>query len=100
MERVTYQRVVEELNAHQVEYLVAGGVAVNLFGIPRMTADLDLLVRLEKKNLESFLLVMSKLDFMPRLPVAAEKLLSRERRLQWVTERNLKVFSFYHKTLY
>lgn len=100
MERVTYQRVVEELNGHQVDYLVAGGVAVNLFGIPRMTADLDLLVRLERKNLERFLLVMAKLDFVPRLPVAAEDLLSRDRRRQWISEKNLKVFSFYHKTLY
>jgi hypothetical protein len=37
----------DALNKNHVQYLVAGGVAVNLYGIERATADIDLVVYLE-----------------------------------------------------
>ena len=35
-----YKEVFEALNTNQVQYLVVGGVALNLHGYPRMTYDL------------------------------------------------------------
>jgi hypothetical protein len=41
MERVFYEDVFRALNRHRVRYLIVGGIAVNLSGVPRMTRDLD-----------------------------------------------------------
>ncbi len=43
-------RLFAEVNAAGVRYIVAGRVAVNLHGIPRMTYDLDLAVDPEEEN--------------------------------------------------
>ncbi len=42
-----------EFNACEVEYLVIGGHAVNVYGAPRMTKDLDLLIRPTQSNAEA-----------------------------------------------
>jgi acylphosphatase len=41
-----------ELHRHEVEYVLVGGVAVNLHGILRNTQDIDLFVRAEAENVE------------------------------------------------
>lgn len=68
-----YERVFRELNKNRVKYLVIGGVALNLHGVPRATADLDLAVEIEKKNLEKIAAVLKKIGFKPRVPVKREK---------------------------
>lgn len=40
------------LEKHQVDYILVGGVAVNVHGIVRATEDVDLLVRPEPENVE------------------------------------------------
>lgn len=92
-----YAEVFSSLNRHRVRYAVAGGVAVNLHGIPRMTADIDLIVDLEPGNLGQFLEAMKELGFRPRLPVKAEALLSTEERRNWITARNLHAFTFWNE---
>lgn len=37
-------------NANGVEYLVVGGHAVNVHGVPRLTKDLDVLIRSSVPN--------------------------------------------------
>ncbi len=39
-------------NAHGVEYVVVGGYAVNAHGVPRVTRDVDVLIRPEAPNSE------------------------------------------------
>ncbi|MEM0358458.1 MAG: hypothetical protein QXG22_00380 [Candidatus Hadarchaeales archaeon] len=56
-----YGRVLGELNRRKVRYLIAGGIAVNLYGVPRATADLDLLLQPGARNLEKFLGAMRRL---------------------------------------
>lgn len=51
------------LNASGVEYLVVGAFAVAFRGLPRYTADLDLLVRPERENAERILRVFSQFGF-------------------------------------
>jgi hypothetical protein len=52
---VNFDRVLEFLRALEqegVEYVLVGGVAMNLNGITRATQDVDIVVRLEEKNIE------------------------------------------------
>lgn len=46
------KRVAAALEREQVEYVVFGGVALNLLGLARATQDLDLFVAPERSNLE------------------------------------------------
>lgn len=92
-----YETVFVALEHHGVRYAVAGGVAVILHGIPRMTADLDLVVDLEPENLRHFLHTMSELGYQPRLPVPADDLLSKDKREDWIHNRNLHAFTFWNK---
>ena len=45
-------RVIDSLNRHGVEYVVIGGIAVNLHGLARGTEDLDFFVRPDPGNVE------------------------------------------------
>ncbi len=78
-----------------MQYLVAGGVAVNLYGIERATADLDLVVLMEKRNLEKFVEAMGELGLKPKMPVILDDFVDAEKRKSWVTHKNMKVFSLY-----
>jgi hypothetical protein len=50
-----FEKVLELLAAlhrHEVEYVLVGGLAINLHGFPRVTQDVDLLVKPEAGNIE------------------------------------------------
>ncbi len=83
------------LNRSEVQYLVAGGWAVNLYGVERATGDLDLVVYLEKNNLERFIEVVTSFGLKPRAPVAAMEFANDDRRREWRDEKGMMVFSFH-----
>jgi hypothetical protein len=45
-----YQAVFRSLNSHDVRYVVIGGIAAVLHGVPRATFDLDLLIDAAPEN--------------------------------------------------
>jgi hypothetical protein len=49
------------LNAHRVRHLVAGGVAANLHGSVRATKDVDVLVPVDRANMERLLDALAEL---------------------------------------
>jgi hypothetical protein len=51
------------LNAHRVRYLVAGGVAANLHGSVRATKDVDVLVPVDRANMERLVAALSELPW-------------------------------------
>ena len=51
------------LNANNAEYLVVGAFAVAYYGVPRYTADLDLLLRPSPENAERILRALSEFGF-------------------------------------
>jgi hypothetical protein len=83
------------LNSKEVQYLVVGGWAVNLYGIERATGDLDLVVYLEQQNLEKFIEVMERFRFKPKAPVAMIEFTIEEKRREWSEEKGMMVFSFF-----
>ncbi|OGW40081.1 MAG: hypothetical protein A2X58_04480 [Nitrospirae bacterium GWC2_56_14] len=90
-----YEKIFSALQKGKVRYAVAGGVALVLHGVVRFTADLDLIVDLERENLGRFIAIMKELGYLPRNPVKADELLAPESRAQWKREKNMEVFSFY-----
>ncbi|HSL81179.1 MAG TPA: DUF6036 family nucleotidyltransferase [Thermoanaerobaculia bacterium] len=49
------QGVFASLSSHDVQYLVIGGIAAVLHGVPRATFDLDILIRPDRENAERLL---------------------------------------------
>ena len=89
------ERVLDALNAAGVRYLVVGGVAVVLHGHLRTTADLDLVVQLDRDNVLRAMRALTGLGYRPRAPVAAEAFADEEVRESWVRDKGLTVFSLW-----
>jgi len=79
-----YEEVFKALNKNRIKYLVIGGIAVNLYGLHRLTGDLDLMIDVSEKSLEDFIRVVKKLGYRPKAPIH-----------KW---KNLTALTFYHKT--
>lgn len=97
-ERLFYLEVLESLQKKGVRYLVVGGLAVNLHGVPRMTQDMDLIIALDADNVERLISALTESGFVPRLPEDPKKLSDPETLRKWKKEKNMIAFSFYHKT--
>lgn len=89
----TLEAIASALADAEVSYLVAGGVAVNAHGHQRLTHDLDLVLRLTSDNVLRALEALGELGYRPVLPVPAEQFADPERRAEWISERNMQVFS-------
>jgi len=72
---------VELLNANKVEYLVVGAFAVAYYGVPRYTADLDLLIRPAPENAERVLGTLSQFGF-GNLEIGSGDLQDRDKVIQ------------------
>ncbi len=88
-----YISIFQELNKNRTRYIVAGGIAVNLYGIPRMTYDIDLLLELEDKNLERFLKMLKSWGFKPKVPVDIMDFAKKDKREDWIKNKNMKAFT-------
>lgn len=82
------------LERAQVRYLLVGGVALHVHGVPRSTADIDLFVDLEPENVRRFLDAIESFGYRPAVPVAAADLADEEARSRWRTEKNMVVLGF------
>jgi hypothetical protein len=91
-----YNELFESLFENGVRYLICGGLAVNIYGIPRMTADIDLILDLEKKNISNFLACIDKLSYHALLPIRLFEFESAEIRQKYKTENNLIAYSFFN----
>lgn len=77
---IDYQTIFKGLNHRKIDYLVAGGVAVNFHGIPRMTYALDLMVLLEEKNIHRTVSILLEWGYKPRAPVNPFELAEEKKR--------------------
>lgn len=91
-----YEAVFRALADRGVRYLVVGGMAVNLHGVPRLTADLDVMADLGRKNLAMLVECLARLGYRPRPPVVPEDFLSAQRRAQWRRTKHMVMFTFQH----
>jgi hypothetical protein len=55
-----YVKLFEKLLSGGVEFLILGGAAVSLHGFPRMTTDIDILLRNTPENIGRFLSAIGK----------------------------------------
>jgi len=70
--------VFASLQAHEVKYLVIGGIAAVLHGVPRATFDLDILIEATPENAQRLLEAFLEAGLGTASLITAEELLSNE----------------------
>lgn len=89
-----YVKIFKALSEEKVKYLVVGGIAVNLYGYERFTKDIDILLALDKKNLEKMGKVIKKLGYIERLPIKLQDLSNKQQVKKWLKQKGMTAFTF------
>lgn len=90
-----YQPLFHALGASGTRYVVVGGVAVVLHGHARLTADVDLVLDLERGAAARAMRALLALGLRPRAPVDAEDFAVERIRESWVRDKGMQVFSLF-----
>ena len=88
-----YLDLFRSLALHNVPYLLVGGLAVNLHGIPRMTMDVDLAIRFTRESLGGLGEICRELSLAPIQPVTLQQLADPRERERLRNEKNMIAFS-------
>jgi len=48
------QKVCNQLDEHDIKYMVSGSIALNIYTIPRMTRDIDIVIELSENKINEF----------------------------------------------
>lgn len=91
-----YLELFQALSVRNVRYLLCGGLAVNIYGIPRMTADIDLLLDFSDENVSNFETAIKLLKYQAAIPIAITAFISKEERQKAVRDKNLIAYSYYN----
>ena len=90
-----YRPLFRVLNASGTRYVVVGGVATVLHGYTRLTADVDLMIDLEREAAREAVRALVAFGLRPRVPVNAEDFADERIRAGWIRDKGMQVFSFF-----
>jgi len=88
--------ILKALEKEKIDYAVIGGVAVVLYGYVRFTKDIDLIIDFSEDNVRRFIKVLAALNFRPGIPIDPLDMAKKEKREEWIKEKNVKVITFYN----
>ena len=91
-----YIQLFQKLAQQKIRYLICGGLAVNIYGIPRMTADIDILLDFTEKNLEKFETSIKLLKYQSTIPLSIRTFVSKKEREKAISEKNLIAYSYFN----
>jgi predicted nucleotidyltransferase len=92
---IFYEEIFRAFQKQKVKYVLVGGVAVNLLGAMRNTADLDILVEMSDDNLKKIVQILKKQGYKVKQPVDPMKIADTETRKDWIEKKHMKAFNFY-----
>ncbi|MBL7069716.1 MAG: hypothetical protein ISS34_07660 [Candidatus Omnitrophica bacterium] len=92
---IIYEEILREFEKEGVKYIIAGGIALNLLGALRNTADLDILVEMTDDNLAKVVTILKKRKFRVKQPVDPISIADEKTRRDWIENKNMKAFNFY-----
>ena len=90
-----YFELLKSLNDNKVRYLIVGGLAVNLHGIPRMTQDIDIIIEMQQDNIINTIKSFKDIGYSCKLPINPEDMAKPEIVQEWISKRNLVAISFF-----
>jgi hypothetical protein len=72
------QTVFASFQKNDVKYLLIGGIAAVLYGVPRATFDLDILIEPTKENAQRLLDALTQVEFGTAQMTSADEIISTE----------------------
>ena len=90
-----YEEILKAFKRQKIKYVIVGGIAVNLLGSMRSTADLDILVKMSDDNLLKIVKILKKYGYRTKQPVDPMKIADKETRKDWIKNKHMKAFNFY-----
>ena len=92
---ILYGEILREFQKQKVKYLLVGGIAVNLFGFVRSTADMDILVEMSNENLKKVVSILKKKGYHVKQPVDPMGIADEKLRYDWIHNKHMKALNFY-----
>lgn len=89
-------RLFRQLDESGVRFVVVGGLAVLLHGHVRLTVDTDLVLDLEPASARRAVDTLLAAGYRPSVPENPAGFADPERRAEWIRDKGLTVFSWYH----
>jgi len=86
--------VMRRLSKAKIKYIVIGGVAAILHGVPRATFDLDIIIDFSSRNVKKFIKVLEEFKLVPLVPIDPNDLSDKQKRQMWIKKKNAKVINF------
>lgn len=93
---MNYGLLFAELSKKRIRYLICGGLATNLYGLQRLTADIDIILDLDEDNLQKFQEIMAGLNYKPVLPINITDLADETKLNMYVEEKHLIAYSYFN----
>ena len=94
-----YTTLFKALDTHNVDYLLIGGLAVNLYGVPRFTMDADLIVALNSKNIANLSNCIEALGLYPKGSIKLEYLVDDQKRYTLIIEKQIAAVTLLSQSL-
>ena len=94
---IIYENILREFQKQKVKYVLVGGIAVNLLGSLRSTADMDILVEMTDDNLRKIVAILKKKGYHVKQPVDPMGIANKKIRGYWINKKHLKALNFYKK---
>ncbi|MDO8291694.1 MAG: hypothetical protein Q7T29_02310 [Gallionella sp.] len=85
--------LLQSLSEGQVQYVLVGGMAVQLHGFMRSTFDIDLVLAMNDENLVRFIDVAKRFGLTPSIPVPIDSLRNAAQIEQWHREKGMLAFA-------
>lgn len=90
-----YEEILREFQKHKVKYVLVGGLAFNLLGGLRNTADMDILVAMTDNNLAKVVNILKKKGYKVKQPIDPIGIADKKTREDWIRNKHMKAFNFY-----
>jgi hypothetical protein len=85
--------LLQSLADARVDYVLVGGLAVQLHGFMRATVDIDLVLAMNDANLDRFIEVAKCFGLQPIVPVPIDALKNAQQIDQWHREKGMLAFA-------
>lgn len=96
---IIYEEILRAFQKDKVKYVIVGGIAVNLLGSLRSTANLDILVEMSDDNLKKVVKILKKCGYYVKQPIDPLGLADKKIRKDWISNKHMKAFNFYKDVL-
>lgn len=92
---IIYEEILRAFQKQKVKYILVGGIAVNLLGSLRSTADMDIILEMSDDNLRKAVTILKNNGYHLKQPVDPMGIVDKATREYWINKKHMKAFNFY-----